>query len=117
MTAAPTHTATPAPVAEAARFADQLERFCGHLDTLVDLRGKATIKAWQATAREGRWAQVFSALMAVHYDPLYLKSIGRNYAGADASLEVHLRDGGAAALREAAEGLLAIDAAAPGGSL
>lgn len=97
-------------------FADQLERFCGHLDTLVDLRGKATIKAWQAMAREGRWAEVFGALMAVHYDPLYLKSIGRNYAGAGASLEVHLRDGRAATLREAAERLLAVGAAAPGGS-
>jgi tRNA 2-selenouridine synthase len=97
-------------------FAQQLDRFCGHLETLADLRGRATVKAWQAMAREGRWAEVFAALMAVHYDPLYLKSIGRNYAGAETAIEVRLRDGGTTALREAAERVLAADAAAPGGS-
>ncbi|MES2956946.1 MAG: tRNA 2-selenouridine(34) synthase MnmH [Pseudomonadota bacterium] len=82
-------------------FAEQLERFCGHLETLVDLRGRATIKQWQALARAGRWAEVFGALMSEHYDPLYLKSIQRNYNGAAAAHEVHLRDGHAAALAEA----------------
>ena len=88
-------------------FAQQLERFCGHLDTLVDLRGRDTIEQWQAMARAGRWAEVFGALMSAHYDPLYLKSIQRNYNGAGAAHEVLLRDGGAAALREAVEALLA----------
>lgn len=88
-------------------FADQLERFCGHLDTLVDLRGREAVKHWQALARDGRWADVFSELMRLHYDPLYLKSIERNYAGAAAPKAVLLRDGGDAALREVAAALLA----------
>ncbi len=90
-------------------FAEQLERFCGHLDTLVDLRGRDTIRQWQAMAQAGRWAEVFGALMSTHYDPLYLKSIQRNYNGAGPAHEVLLRDGGAAALRKAALALLAVD--------
>ncbi len=88
-------------------FADQLERFCGHLDSLVELRGRDTVAAWQALARAGRWADVFGALMHEHYDPLYLKSIGRNYAGIETAQALSLRDGGAAAMTEAAQALLA----------
>ncbi len=88
-------------------FADQLERFCGHLDSLVELRGRDTVAAWQALARAGRWAEVFGALMTDHYDPLYLKSIGRNYAGIETAQVLSLRDGGAAAMTEAAKALLA----------
>jgi tRNA 2-selenouridine synthase len=88
-------------------FAGQLERFCGHLDTLVELRGRETVKHWQALARAGRWAEVFGELMHHHYDPLYLKSIERNYAGVAEARAVQLRGGDAAALREAAEALRA----------
>jgi tRNA 2-selenouridine synthase len=87
-------------------FATQLERFCGHLDTLVELRGRERVKHWQTLARAGDWAAVFGDLMREHYDPLYLKSIGRNYAGAASAHEISLPTGGAAPMREAAEALL-----------
>jgi tRNA 2-selenouridine synthase len=87
-------------------FASQLERFCGHLDTLIELRGRETVARWQAMARDGRWAEVFFALMSEHYDPLYLKSIERNYQGAARAQHVNLRDGSPAALGEAAVALL-----------
>ena len=93
-------------------FADQLERFCGHLETLTDLRGHATVQQWQALARAGRWAEVFAALMHSHYDPLYLKSMQRNYAGVAGASQVLLRDGSPAALGEAAAALLAVEAVA-----
>lgn len=83
-------------------FAEQLERFCGHLDTLIDLRGRDTVRQWQALARAGQWAELFAELMRAHYDPLYRKSIVRNYTGASAATELALHDGSAAALREAA---------------
>ena len=88
-------------------FAQQLERFCGHLDTLVDLRGRDTVKQWQTLAREGRWDAVFGELMRCHYDPLYLKSIRQNYAGAADAHALPLRDSSAAALHEAAAELRA----------
>jgi len=87
-------------------FADQLERFCGHLDTMIDLRGRDTVKHWQALARSGRWAEVFSELMHCHYDPLYLKSMQRNYAQVGTAQQLRLCDGGEQALREATTLLL-----------
>jgi len=87
-------------------FADQLERFCGHLDTLVEMRGRETVKHWQGLARDGRWAEVFADMMHRHYDPLYRKSIGRNYAGVAHAQQLTLRDGSAAALREAAAAIV-----------
>lgn len=94
-------------------FADQLERFCAHLESMTDLRGRPTVQAWQALAREGRWAEVFDALMRHHYDPLYLKSMQRNYASIDAAPQVLLPDGDAASLRAAAAALLAQEAIRP----
>ena len=93
-------------------FADQLERFCGHLQTLTDLRGPDTVRHWQALAREGRWAEVFAELTRGHYDPLYAKSMQRNYAGVASASQVLLRDGSQAAIREAAAALLAVEAVA-----
>ena len=93
-------------------FADQLERFCGHLETLADLRGHATVQQWQALARAGRWAEVFATLMRSHYDPLYLRSMQRNYVGVDGASQVLLRDGSPAALGESAAALLAVEAVA-----
>jgi len=87
-------------------FAGQLERFCAHMDTLVELRGKDTVAHWKALAREGRWAEVFAELMHRHYDPLYQRSMQRNFAGVAGAREVVLRDGDAPALLEAAAEVL-----------
>ena len=89
-------------------FAQQPERFCAHLDTLADLRGRDMVAQWQALARAGRWAEVFAELMQHHYDPLYLKSMQRNFSGLADAQGLVLADGGDAALREAAASLMAI---------
>lgn len=88
-------------------FAEQVDRFCEHLESMVELRGRATVKQWQALARNGRWADVFSALMQQHYDPLYLRSMARNFAGMAQARDLRLADGGAAALSAAAAELIA----------
>jgi tRNA 2-selenouridine synthase len=90
-------------------FAQQLERFCGHLDTLAELRGKETVARWQALARDGHWAEVFEQMMREHYDPLYLRSMTRNFKGMDSAQAVALPDGSADALRSAAAHLLRPD--------
>lgn len=89
-------------------FAQQSERFCAHLDTLADLRGRDTVAQWQALARDARWAEVFADLMHRHYDPLYLKSMQRNYAGVASAHELPIRDGSAEAMREAAVAVLSL---------
>ncbi len=88
-------------------YAQQVERFCGHLDALIDLRGKATVAAWQAQARAGDWAGLFADLMQRHYDPLYLRSTERNFAGAAQALQLDLRDGHPDTLARAAADLVA----------
>ena len=87
-------------------FAQQVERFCGHLDSLVELRGRDTVKHWQALARNGDWAEVFGELMLRHYDPMYLRSMQRNYTGVAGAQALALRDGGDAALGLAVAQLL-----------
>jgi tRNA 2-selenouridine synthase len=88
-------------------FAQQVDRFCAHLDTLVELRGKEMVERWKALAREARWAEVFADLMHRHYDPLYLKSMQRNFARVAEARDLVLADGTAGTLRVAARELLA----------
>ena len=87
-------------------FAQQQERFCGHLDTLVELRGKDTVARWRTWAIEGRWAEVFEQMMREHYDPLYQRSMQRNFAGIGAARQLDLPDGQAASMRNGARQLL-----------
>ena len=89
-------------------FAQQLERFCAHMDTLTELRGKDRVAHWKTLAREGCWAEVFGELMQHHYDPLYLRSMQRNFAGVAQAQALRLADGNAATLREAARSVLAL---------
>jgi tRNA 2-selenouridine synthase len=89
-------------------FAQQLERFCAHMDTLTELRGKDRVAHWKTLAREGCWAEVFGELMQHHYDPLYLRSMQRNFAGVAQAQGLRLADGNAATLREAARSVLAL---------
>lgn len=88
-------------------FATDITRFCALLDGLIELRGRETVSRWQAMARAGAWAEVFGSMMLEHYDPLYLRSIDRHYAGYGQAPQVLLGDGGKPAMREAARSLLA----------
>ena len=88
-------------------FAEDAERFCALLDRLVELRGRETVGRWQALARAGQWAEVFGQMMTEHYDPLYLRSIDRHYAGYANAPQVMLTDGGPASMAAAARELVA----------
>jgi tRNA 2-selenouridine synthase len=87
-------------------FADDPELFCRQLDTLVEVRGRETVAAWQAAARGGRWAEVYAALMEQHYDPMYLKSMQRNFSGFEQAVPVAVGAGDEATLRRVALALL-----------
>ncbi|HEV8312376.1 MAG TPA: tRNA 2-selenouridine(34) synthase MnmH [Burkholderiaceae bacterium] len=86
-------------------FAQRPEEFCRLLDALTELRGKEQVHAWQDAARAGRWAEVFLDLMHTHYDPLYERSMQRNFQLEHAQ-RVLLADGGHAALQAAAHRLI-----------
>jgi tRNA 2-selenouridine synthase len=87
-------------------FAETPELFCRQLDALVELRGRDTVKRWQSLAREGRWAEVYGELMHQHYDPTYLRSMQRNFAGFESARQVALDDGSEATMARVARSLL-----------
>jgi tRNA 2-selenouridine synthase len=92
---------------EYGHFAADAEGFCRLLGGLVELRGRATVKAWQALSREGRWAEVFAALMQQHNDPLYERSLHSSYKQFAQSAPLVLHDADAATLLDAARRLMA----------
>lgn len=92
-------------LADYAFFRDDPALFERQLHGLVALRGHETVAHWCALAREGRWAEVNAALMQVHYDPGYLKSMQQNYAGFAQARVVRIADADDAAYDEAAAAL------------
>ncbi len=83
-------------------FVRDTDAFCARLDALRVLRGKEVVEGWQEAARAGRTAEVVRALLALHYDPIYLESMRRNFAGVATPAATLRWDGSEASLREAA---------------
>jgi tRNA 2-selenouridine synthase len=92
---------------EYAHFTTDAPAFCGLLDGLVELSGRDTVASWQALARQGRWSEVFGALMKRHYDPLYDRSLRHGYRKLDQAEPLHLHDAEPPTLLAAAAHLLA----------
>ena len=88
---------------EYAFFVADTQAFCERLDALRELRGKEVVTGWQEAARAGRNADVVRELLVSHYDPIYLQSMRRNFAGVAApSLRLEWQ-GDEATLNAAAE--------------
>ncbi len=79
--------------------------FNQHIEALVPFRGRDTVAQWQAMARQGQFGEVFLALMQQHYDPLYLRSIERNF-DLQAARELMLQDADETSMQRAAASLL-----------
>ena len=95
-----------------AHFVADIESFCERLLALRELRGNETVARWQAEARAGALAGVVQELLTLHYDPVYVKSMQRNFSAFAEAPVVALSDASAASLQAAALALLH-DAAAP----
>ncbi len=66
------------------RDRDTLQR---QLDCLAPLHGRERVDDWKRLAERGDWPQLVERLLREHYDPVYLKSIGRNFTrAADAAV-------------------------------
>ena len=87
---------------EYAFFVRDVAAFCGRLDALRVLRGQETVNAWQESARNGRIESVVRDLLVLHYDPIYLRSMGRNFPGTTTLLADIVWDGSDAGLASAA---------------
>ena len=97
-----------------AHFVADAEAFCARLDALRELRGAATIERWQAQARGGDFATPVRELLEQHYDPVYLKSMRKHFAGFDEATALALADAAPATLAAAARRLITATSAAPG---
>jgi tRNA 2-selenouridine synthase len=91
-------------------FVADIGAFCARLDALRTLRGNAVVDAWQQAARSGEIAAVVRDLLAVHYDPIYLASLWRNFAAIDAPLATLHWNGDAASLAAAAQQAISLSA-------
>jgi tRNA 2-selenouridine synthase len=89
-------------------FVRDVETFCDRLDALRMQRGAEVVKAWQAHARAGRIEQVVHDLLVVHYDPVYLQSMRRNFAGFEQPVLTLAWDGSPAGLDAAAGRIAAL---------
>lgn len=54
---------------------------CDRLDALRTLQSGATLLRWQQLIHDGDWPTLVGELLELHYDPLYQRSQGRNFAG------------------------------------
>ena len=79
---------------------------CRLLKALIPLRGRETVRGWQAQARAGEVPAVFTALMHEHYDPGYLRSMQANFAGFAGARVLELPDPRPEAMRAAAAALI-----------
>jgi tRNA 2-selenouridine synthase len=72
------------------------------LDSLREVRGHELVGQWQQALQQGRLENTVTSLLSEHYDPIYLKSMGRNFARFDAAPSLMVRSGEAADLASAA---------------
>ncbi len=64
---------------EYAHFLCDHDALSSRLLRLVPMHGKKTIERWLAAARAGDWDEFVGELLLFHYDPMYQRSIGKNF--------------------------------------
>jgi tRNA 2-selenouridine synthase len=73
-------------------FVQNTTEFCGRLDVLAEIRGKATVQEWKTKVGQGQIAEVVQALLTQHYDPVYLQSMQRNFSQFEQAVEARPAD-------------------------
>jgi tRNA 2-selenouridine synthase len=92
-------------------FVADTDSFCERLNALRELRGNAVVARWQEQARAGDLAPVVRELLTEHYDPVYLRSMQRNFKHFEQAQTLNLPDGLPATLQAAARGLASANTA------
>jgi tRNA 2-selenouridine synthase len=68
------------------------------LEPLVELHGKAAIARWEAMAAAADWDRLVAELLERHYDPMYARSLSRNFPSSQEALVIEACDVSADAL-------------------
>jgi tRNA 2-selenouridine synthase len=87
-------------------FVQDIHSFCERLNALTEVRGTAVVQQWQNQARAGDVASVVQELLTLHYDPVYVRSMERNFVHFEAGPVLPLPDAGPPALAAAAAHLV-----------
>jgi tRNA 2-selenouridine synthase len=87
-------------------FVHDINSFCERLDALIEVRSGAVVQQWQAQARAGNVANVVQELLTLHYDPVYQRSMQRNFANYDGLPVLQLLDAQPHTLSAAVAGLI-----------
>ena len=87
-------------------FVQNTEQFCERLEALSEIRGKAMVQGWQGLARAGNIEPVVRELLTLHYDPVYLQSMQRNFRAFGQARSVAPRSYATAAFAELAQQLV-----------
>ena len=88
-------------------FVHDHSHFCNRLDVLTVQRGKAVIEAWKAQVRNNAIEPVVQELLQVHYDPVYLQSMQRNFVQYPQALAISASDRSQGAMEQLAQTLMA----------
>ena len=75
------------------------------LDCLVPLHGHERIERWKQLVDDGNWDALVECLLVEHYDPAYLRSIGRNFTRSADARPLALASDDVITFREAARAL------------
>ncbi|MEI7513955.1 MAG: tRNA 2-selenouridine(34) synthase MnmH [Betaproteobacteria bacterium] len=86
-------------------FVEHPHQFCLRLDALTAQRGKAVIEEWKYAVMNGDLRSVVRALLANHYDPVYLQSMQRNFEGFATARTFKLSDRHPASMQAAAQAI------------
>jgi tRNA 2-selenouridine synthase len=89
-----------------AHYVQDVESFCERLQVLRELRGAAVVQAWQDQARAGQWRTVVRELLQQHYDPIYERSMPRNFPGYTQAMPLALAAADPASLADAARRII-----------
>jgi len=62
------------------------------LAPLTELHGKAAVARWEAMATAADWDRLVAELLETHYDPMYARSLARNFPSAQETLRFDASD-------------------------
>lgn len=87
-------------------FVQNGEHFCERLTALKESLGAAQVTQWRAQVRAGDISRVVQELLTLHYDPVYLQSMRRNFKGFDETESITPKDRSPEAMAALASSML-----------
>ncbi len=91
---------------EYAHFLTATDALADRLARLIPLHGKKTVERWRAMAAANEHEALIADLLALHYDPLYERSIDRNFPRHHDAAMLDVRDLSPSAFRSLARDIV-----------